>query len=126
MATVTVTPASPRAVTDFVRVNVVDADQSTLTGYSGAEVSTMPGTPQQYPASPEMRYYLTFDKDNATEMGRSYEFSTSATGVNVSGQAVSGEHVFNNYAFPVAGSFRVNLRKVSDDSVVAYVEVTVQ
>lgn len=126
MATVTVTPTSPHAVTDFVRVDIVDADQSTLTGYSGTEVSTMPGTPVQYPASPEVRYYLTFDKDNATEMGRSYEFSTSATGVDISGNPVSGEHTFNNYVFPVAGSFRVNLRKVEDDSVVAYADVTVQ
>jgi len=126
MATVTVTPASPHAVTDFVRVDVLDADQTTLTGYSGVELSTMPGTPTQYPASPEMRYYLTFDKDNTTEMGRSYEFSTSATGVDVSGSTVSGEHQFNNYVFPVAGSFRVNLRKVSNDSVVAYADVTVQ
>jgi len=125
MATVTVTPASPVAVKDFVRVDVVDADQTTLTGYSGAEVSTMPGTPSQYPASPEVRYYLTFDLA-AVEMGRSYEFSTSATGVSIAGAAVSGEHTFNNYVFPEAGSWRVNLRKVSDDSVVAYSDVTVQ
>jgi hypothetical protein len=126
MATVTVTPTSPRAVTDFVRVHVVDADQNTLSGYDGTEVSTMPGTPVKYPASPEMRYYLTFDKDNSVEKGRSYEFSTSSVGVDVSGNPVAGEHVFNNFVFPVAGSYRVNLRKVSDDSVVAYVAVTVQ
>jgi hypothetical protein len=126
MATVSVTPASPHALTDFVRVDVLDADQTTLTGYDGTVLSTMPGTPTHYPSSPEMRYYLTFDKDGTTEKGRSYEFSTSATGVDVNGSSVAGEHQFNNYVFPVAGTYVVNLRKVSDDSVVAHADVTVQ
>lgn len=125
MATVTVTPASPVATVDFVRVDVVDADQTTSTGYSGTEVATMPGTPVQYPASPEVRYYLTFDLNNTTEKGRSYVFSTSATGVDVNGNPVAGAHSFYNYVFPEAGSYRVNLRLESDDSVDSYADVTV-
>lgn len=96
MATsVTVYPAAPRATIDFCRVTVDEADQNTTTGYDTDE----------YPTSPEMRYYLTFE-EGGEEWGRSYVF-----GVNE-----EGGHEFNNYVFPHAGTWEVHLRDNADDS----------
>ena len=104
--TVTVTPTSPRATIDFAKVTVAGADQNDLSSY----------TTLAYPTSPEMRYYLTFEEGGA-EKGRSYVF-----GVNE-----DGEHVFNNYVFPDAGTYVVRLKDASDDSTVqSSSNVTVQ
>lgn len=112
---ITPVPTSPRATVDFTRVTVAGADQNTLTGYSGTEVSTMPGTPVQYPASPEVRCYLTFELDSV-ERGRSYVFAVSDL----------GDHEFNNYLFPEAGSWTIHLRNAADDTSLANQAVTVQ
>lgn len=98
MATVAVYPTSPRATIDFTKVTVDEAPQNTTTGYDEEE----------YPTSPELRYYLTFEEGSA-EWGRSYVFSTSE----------DGEHVFNNYVFPHDGTWTVHLRTTADDSSVA-------
>ena len=67
-----------------------------------------------YPASPELRYYLTFEL-GGDELGRSYEF-----GVNE-----DGNHDFMTYIFPEAGSWTVRLNDASDDSSVDTLSVTV-
>ncbi len=111
---ITAEPTSPTAKVDFVRVTVTGADQNTLTGYDGDELSTMPGTPEQYPASPENRYYLTFELGGEIK-GKSYVFSVNS----------DGEHVFPNYLFPEAGSWTMRLSKASDDSSVKTQAITV-
>lgn len=114
--TLTPVPAAPRATVDFVRVTVAAADQSTLTGYDGtlSNSGTMPGSPAQYPASPEVRYYLTFELDGVIR-GKSYVFSTDT----------DGGHEFNNYCFPEAGDWTIRLNAAADDSSVQTQAVTV-
>ena len=70
--------------------------------------------PLLYPTSPEIRYYLTFEKAGA-DTGKSQVFSPAA----------DGTFEFNSYIFPEAGTWTVHLRKVSDDSSVANLSVTV-
>jgi len=94
---VAVTPASPRATIDHCVVTVDDATQNDDTAYDT----------DVYPQSPELRYYLTFEK-SSVEYGRSYVFGVSE----------DGAHVFMNYIFPTAGTWTVKLRDESDDSVV--------
>jgi hypothetical protein len=98
MATVTCTPASPRATVSFCRIDVDAATQNDDAAYDA----------DLYPASPEIRYYLSIEED-AVEKGRSYVFSVNE----------DGKHVFPNYVFPDSGTYVVHLRKVSDDSSVA-------
>lgn len=102
--TISATPSSPRATIDFCRINVEGADQNDISGYDTDE----------YPTSPELRYYLTFE-EGGDEWGRSYVF-----GVNE-----DGDHEFNNYIFPHAGSWTVRLSDASDDSSVQTQSVTV-
>lgn len=106
MATVTTTPASGSitSLTTAVLVHVDSATQNDDTAYDSA----------LYPASPEIRYYLTFEK-GGSELGRSYVFAVDE----------NGDHDFMNYIFPSSGSWSVHLRKVSDDSSVANASVTV-
>lgn len=106
MAAVACTPASPIATVSACKINVTAADQNTLTGYVGD------GT--QYPASPEMRYYLTFELASAIK-GKSYVFGVDE----------AGAHEFNNYVFPDDGSWTVRLNNAADDSSVATASVTV-
>jgi hypothetical protein len=113
--TITCTPTSPIGATDFARIDVAGADQSTLTGYDGTEVSTMPGTPVQYPASPELRYYLTFELAGVVR-GKSPVFSTND----------EGAWTFDNYVFPEAGSWTVRLSNAATDASVETQAVTVQ
>ena len=106
MASITITPTSGNVVStqSACRVEVADADQNTTTGYTTAV----------YPTSPEMRYYLTFELGGET-LGRSYVF-----GVNE-----DGDHTFNNYIFPEAGSWTIRLSNASNDASVATASVTV-
>jgi hypothetical protein len=114
MTTLAITPASGSitAARTVCRVDVADAPANTLTGYDGT-IDNTPTGQHQYPASPEVRYYIAFLVDGAEE-GRSYVFSPNG-----------GAHQFNNYIFPVAGSWTVNLNRVSDDGTEATLAVTV-
>jgi hypothetical protein len=114
MTTLAITPASGSitAARTVCRVDVTEAPLNDDTAYDGTEGGS-PGTPAQYPASPEIRYYIAF-LESATEYGRSYVFAPNG-----------GKHTFNNYIFPHAGSWTVNLNKVSDDSTEATLAVTV-
>lgn len=104
MATLTCTPTSPVAIVDASKILVEEADQNTDTGYDA----------DNYPASPEMRYYLTFELGGDI-LGKSYVFGTND----------DGTHEFNNYVFPEDGSWTVRLNDASDDSSVATQAVTV-
>lgn len=97
-ASVTVAPASPVSTGDFCTVTVAGADQNDDSAYDS----------EDYPASPELRYYLSFRK-STTEYGRSYVFGVDE----------DGGHVFPNYVFPSSGTWTVTLRDDSDDSQVA-------
>lgn len=107
MASITIEPASGEitAVLTACVVTVADADQNTATGY----------TTTVYPQSPEMRYYLTFEKPALTILGKSYVFGVDE----------NGDHNFMNYIFPEAGSWTVRLNNDADDSSVATASVTV-
>lgn len=104
MATVTISPAAPRATIDACMIMVEDAEQNDLADYSTTT----------YPTSPEVRYYLSFEK-GGDELGRSYVFGVSE----------DGDHEFMDYIFPSSGSWTVHLRLVSDDSSVANDTATV-
>lgn len=100
MATVTITPASGSitATVTACKVTVAAASQNDDTAYNA----------NLYPASPELRYYLSFE-ESSVEKGRSYVFGVDET----------GGHVFNNYIFPDAGTWVVHLRNASTDASVA-------
>jgi len=105
-ASIDIVPASGSVVStsSACRVEVTGADQNDDSAYTTAV----------YPQSPEMRYYLTFEK-SSTILGKSYVF-----GVNE-----DGDHTFNNYIFPSSGSWTIRLNDASDDSSVATKSVTV-
>ena len=105
-ASVDIVPASGSVISTVsaCRITVSGADQNDDSAYDT----------DNYPASPEMRYYLTFELASE-EQGRSYVFGVSE----------DGEHIFNNYIFPEAGSWTVRLNDASDDSSVATKAVTV-
>lgn len=114
MTTLAITPASgaitaTRTVCKVVVADAPDNDDTAFDGTVGGSV----GTPLHYPASPEIRYYLAFIV-NGVEQGRSYVFTPS-----------EGAHTFNNYIFPSAGSWTVNLNKASNDATEATLPVTV-
>lgn len=98
MTAVAVTPASPTATVSACVIAVTGATQNDDTAYDA----------NLYPASPEIRYYLTVE-ENSVEKGRSYVFSVNE----------DGNHDFMNYVVPDSGTYVVHLRKVSDDSSVA-------
>lgn len=102
--TLTLDPTEPTAVESAVRVDVAGASANDLTDYST----------DQYPTAAELRCYLAFLLDSE-ELGRSYVFAV----------AQDGTHSFPNYIFPSAGSWSVELRDASDDSVLATQAVTV-
>jgi hypothetical protein len=102
--TVTPTPASPVAVESFTKFAIAGLTLNDDTAYNAANV----------PTEPEVRYYLTFEEGGA-EHGRSPVFACNA----------DGEWEFNNYLFPHAGSWTVEVRLVSDDSSVKSQAVTV-
>lgn len=68
----------------------------------------------KYPTEPEILYYLAFEL-GGEEYGRSPVFGVTPVGA----------HQFNNYIFPEAGSWTVNLRHVDDDSSEDSISVTV-
>jgi len=105
MTALAITPASGSIThaKTICRVDVSGAPANTLTGYD----------PAKYPSSPAVRYYIAFIV-NAVEEGRSYVF-----GVN------GGKHSFNNYIFPSAGTWTLNLCDVKDDSTAATLSVVV-
>jgi hypothetical protein len=105
MTTLAIVPASGSitATRTVCRVSVADAPANDTAEYD----------PLIYPTSPEITYYIAF-LVSGVEQGRSYVFAPNG-----------GSHVFNNYIFPSAGSWTVNLNKVSDDSTEATLAVTV-
>jgi hypothetical protein len=115
MTTLAIVPASGSitATKTVCRVTVAAAPQNTLTGYSGV-ISNPPTGQAQYPASPAEVYYIDFIKSGTTQ-GRSYRFTPNA----------GGDHVFNNYIFPSAGSWTLNLIRVRDSGTEATLAVTV-
>jgi hypothetical protein len=104
MTAIAIEPAAPVHVTSACRVDVTDAPVSDTTAYDK----------DKYPTSPEIRYYLAFER-SGSDTGKSQVFSPAA----------DGSFTFNSYIFPDAGSWTVHLRKVSDDSSVANLAVTV-
>ena len=104
MVAIAVTPASPVATQSFCRVEVTGATQNDDTAYDSG----------LYPASPELRYYLTFELASAVE-GKSYVFAVNE----------DGDHTFMNYVFPEAGSWTVRLSNASTDASVTTQAVTV-
>jgi hypothetical protein len=113
MTTLAITPASGSitATRTVCRVECADAPTNTLTGYDGTE--SYAGQPAQYPASPAEVYYYEFVL-GGVQKGKSYLFSPNG-----------GNHVFNNYIFPEAGSWTVNLVRVRDSGTEATLAVTV-
>jgi hypothetical protein len=126
MTTLAITPASGSitATKTVCRVQVTDAPDNTFTGYVGTLANTPTGQ-TQYPSAPAEVYYIDFVK-GGTVQGRSYRFSPSPgpTGGGPS-PAVAGSHTFNNYIFPSAGSWTVNLIRVRDGGTEATLAVTV-
>jgi hypothetical protein len=106
MATVTVSPASPRATIDVCTVTVADAPQNT-TGVAET-APAYPPVPFTAQAEAEIRYYLTFEEDSV-EKARSYVFGVDE----------GGDHVFPSFIFPDAGTYVVHLRLEADNSSVA-------
>jgi hypothetical protein len=105
-AAIAIVPASGSVVSvlSACRVTVTGATQNDDTAY----------TTTAYPQSPELRYYLTFEKGGAI-LGKSYVF-----GVNE-----NGDHVFNNYICPSSGSWTVRLSNAATAGSVATAAVTV-
>ena len=96
--------ASPTAAVDAVRIDVTGV--STNTGASDTD---------EYPVQAELRCYIAFVDENSDEFGRSYVFAV--------GQ--DGTHEFNNFIFPTAGAWTMELRSAADDSVLKSQAITV-
>lgn len=114
MTTLAIVPASGAitAARTVCKVSCIDAPSNTDVGYDGTEGGS-PGSPAQYPASPAEVYYFDFVLGGVVQ-GRSYRFTPNG-----------GGHVFNNYIFPTAGSWTVNLVRVRDSGTEATLSVTV-
>jgi hypothetical protein len=115
MTTLAIVPASGSitATKTVCRVTTAGAPDNTLTGYDGT-IDNTPTGQHQYPASPAENYYIAFIL-GGVEKGRSYVFNPGP----------NGEHVFNNYIFPTAGSWTVNLVRTRDSGTEATLAVTV-
>jgi len=105
VAALAITPASGSVVATVsaCRIDVTGADQNDDTAYDA----------DQYPASPEIRYYIISELDGA-EKGRSHVFSPNG-----------GKHSYDNYIFPEAGSWTLRLKNAATDADVATLAVTV-
>lgn len=103
---ITLTPsvASPRATIDAVRVDIAGASNNDAADYDA----------NAYPSEAELRAYLAFAK-GGEDLGKSYVFAV--------GQ--DGEHQFDNYIFPEAGSWTMELRRADDDTVLKSQAITV-
>jgi len=115
MTTLAITPASGSITAErtVCRVTTAGAPDNTLVGYDGT-IDNTPTGQHQYPASPTENYYIAF-LVNAVEKGRSYVFNPGS----------SGEHVFNNYIFPSAGTWTLNLVRTRDSGTEATLSVVV-
>lgn len=93
--TITVTPASGSitATKTVCRFDISGADPNDEGNYSALV----------YPTSPELRYVMTMVVDGA-EVGRTQVF----------GVTPDGAFQINDYIFPVAGSYTVQLYDVTD------------
>lgn len=103
MASITTTPAAPTTA-EFCKFLVASQDSNDSGNYDNAE----------YPSEPEIRCYLTFELGGEI-LGKSYVFTTNA----------DGEHLFNNYIFPEAGSWTVRLSNADTDASITTASVTV-
>lgn len=105
-ASISIVPASGSVVAtkSACVITVAGATQNDDTAY----------TTTAYPQSPELRYYLTFEKAAAI-LGKSYVF-----GVNS-----AGGHVFPGYEFPSSGSWTVRLSNAATAASIATASVTV-
>lgn len=94
------TPTSGNIVSKKTAVNVqvTGAAANTSTGYNTSN----------YPASPEVRYYIKAALTGQNDL-KSYQFAVDS----------SGTHTFYDLVFPAAGTWTVTVNKVSDDSVAA-------
>lgn len=103
-AAVTCTPTAPVHGASSCRIDVTGATVNDSTAYDA----------NVYPTEPEVRYYIAFLL-SSTERNRSYRFAPAS----------DGTHSFDNFMFDTAGTWTVNLNKVSDDSTAATLSVTV-
>lgn len=85
-------------------LSVSGASSNTLTGYNSSN----------YPASPQVTYYLSAEKTGSNSL-RSPVFAVSS----------AGAFEWPDVIFPSAGAWTLHLRKVSDDSSVANTALTV-
>ena len=115
MTTLAITPASGAITAErtVCRVTTAAAPDNTLTGYDGT-IDNTPTGQHQYPASPAENYYIAF-LVGGVEKGRSYVFNPGPDGV----------HVFNNYIFPSAGTWTLNLVRTRDTGTAATLSVVV-
>jgi len=115
MTTLAIVPASGSitAARTVCRVTTAGAPDNTLTGYDGT-IDNTPTGQHQYPASPAETYHLEFILGGVVK-GRSYVFTP----------APDGGHVFNNYIFPTAGAWTVNLIRTRGTATEATLAVTV-
>lgn len=115
MTTLAIVPASGSITAErtVCRVTTSGAPDNTLTGYDGT-IDNTPTGQHQYPASPVENYYIKFSV-GGVEKGRSYVFNPGSSGV----------HVFNNYIFPSAGTWTVDLVRTRDSGTEATLSVVV-
>lgn len=105
MATVTVRYGGDEVVHALtaVHISTTALDSNTSTGYD----------PNDYPSSPEVTYYLQ------AELAGQDDLRSQVAAPN------GGKIYWEGVVFPVAGSWAVHCRKVSDDSSVANTTVSV-
>jgi hypothetical protein len=87
--------------------NPIVAETAVHIEVSGATANEADGT--------EKRFYILVDAPPGVDDGRSHVFQVSA----------DGDHTWDNYIFPAAGSYTVRLRDMADDSDAATESVTV-
>lgn len=104
-ATLAIVPASGAitATKTVCRVTVAGAPANDSAAFDSTK----------YPTEPAITYYIEFVL-GGVQKGKSYVFTPNG-----------GSHVFNNYIFPSAGAWTVNLNKVAADANVATLAVTV-
>ena len=115
MTTLAIVPASGSITAErtVCRVTTAGAPDNTLVGYDGS-IDNTPTGQHQYSASPAENYYIAF-LVGGKEKGRSYVFNPGSSGV----------HVFNNYIFPSAGTWTLNLVRTRDTGTEATLSVVV-
>lgn len=106
MAAVTITPASGSitAAVTVCKINATATDDNDATAYNINATPTMP----------ELRYYFELSKSGTNSL-ISHRFAPSA----------DGDHEWDSVIFPSAGAWTLDLKKASDNSVVATTAVTV-